>query len=186
MVTPRRVTCLSFVFAALLTVFPEQGRADTIVDGISVFNFEGACSDCTGVGFGVLTVQNYTEGSGFSNSNFVSFTYNSNLIIDLSITVDTLNSLTGSIPLSGPTAAEITITGYSDSVTFQSYANGTWTVASEDQGLISSWSLQTGVSGVPEPATLALMAAGLAGLGLIRRKGLVNCGPKNGRIVWFG
>jgi hypothetical protein len=61
----RRVTCLSFVFAALLAVFPEQGRADTIVDGNSVFNFEGACSDCTGVGFGVLTVQNYTEGSVF-------------------------------------------------------------------------------------------------------------------------
>ena len=66
MVTPRRVTCLSFVFAALLAVFgPEQGRADTIVDGNSVFNFEGACLDCTGVGFGVLTVQNYAEGSGF-------------------------------------------------------------------------------------------------------------------------
>jgi hypothetical protein len=97
--TTRRVTCLSFVLAALLAVFgPEQGRADTIVDGTSAFNFDGACSDCTGVGIGVLTVQNYTEGSGFSNSNFVSFTYNSNLIIDLSITVDTLNSFTGSIP----------------------------------------------------------------------------------------
>ena len=67
-VTPRRTTCLSFVFAALLAVFGlQQGRADTVVDGNSVFNFEGACSDCTGVGLGVLTVQNYTEGSGFSN-----------------------------------------------------------------------------------------------------------------------
>src|ERR1700676_990297 len=107
MVTPRRVTCLSFFLAALLAVFgPDQGRADTIVESNSVVDFEGVCSDCTGAGYGVLTVQNYTEGSGLSNTNFVSFTYNSNLITDLSITADTLDSFTGSIPISGPAAAE--------------------------------------------------------------------------------
>jgi hypothetical protein len=45
----------------------------------TVFDFTGNCTDCSGVGTGVLTLQNYTAGAAIDPNNFVSFTYASNL-----------------------------------------------------------------------------------------------------------
>src|SRR6478609_3837471 len=43
------------------------------------FTFSGACSDCTGTGVGILTLQNYTLGDSLNVSNFVEWTYASDL-----------------------------------------------------------------------------------------------------------
>jgi hypothetical protein len=177
-----QATIACFVFALLFAILgPKQVEAST-------FNFTGACSDCTGNGLGVLTVQNYTQGSDFSNGNFVSFTYSSNLIPDLLITLADLDTFTGSIPAvlsvtpgDGFSAtAGVTITAKSATLTFQSTTDGSWCVGSscvtsEDFGLTSSWSSVTTTHqapDVPEPSTLGLMGVGGAGLGLVRRLGL--------------
>ena len=44
----------------------------------ATYRFVGQCSDCTGTGVGMLTVQNYTLGTELTSCNFVSFTYTSN------------------------------------------------------------------------------------------------------------
>jgi hypothetical protein len=59
----------------------------------TVFDFTGNCTDCSGVGTGVLTLQNYTPGAAIDPSNFVSFVYSSNLTT-VSISDDTELSYT--------------------------------------------------------------------------------------------
>jgi hypothetical protein len=49
-------------------------------------------------------------------------------------------------------------------------SNGDFFGYGPDLGTVSSWSDPTFVTNVPEPATLALMGLGLAGLGFSRRK----------------
>jgi hypothetical protein len=63
----------------LATAFlnPMDAAAQTATD--TTYMFTGSCSDCTGTGVGYLTLQNYTPGTALSYSDFVSFTYTSNL-----------------------------------------------------------------------------------------------------------
>jgi hypothetical protein len=63
------------LMAGLLS--PLGAAAQTASD--TTYVFTGTCTDCTGVGVGYLTLQNYTPGTALSYSNFVSFTYQSNL-----------------------------------------------------------------------------------------------------------
>jgi len=57
---------------------PLDARAQSTT---TTYEFTGACSDCTGVGIGYLTLQNYTPGTALSYTDFVSFTYQSSLSV---------------------------------------------------------------------------------------------------------
>ncbi len=81
----------------------------------SVYDFSGSCADCQNTGNGVLTLQDYTPGTALSASNFVSFTYSSNLLT-FNITQSELDFNTIGIPgttpfVSGPTTTSLGLSG---------------------------------------------------------------------------
>jgi hypothetical protein len=83
------------------TVFAGLSHASAI----TTYTFTGDCTDCTGQGMGTLVLQNYTLGDELETSNFVSFTYSSNL---LSFTSDD-GSLFGVLPVNLPAPANVDI-----------------------------------------------------------------------------
>ena len=141
----------------------------SIVD--QTYYFTGVCSDCTGDSHGTLVLQNYSEGNWIDNSNFVSFDYFSNLTT-LSITPADLSYVSGQIGPTFPSAYNFII---GDSSTHQFYSSGSgyWTVSGPpaasvlDTGDYSSWN---DVAATPLPATLPLLASGLAGFGWFARR----------------
>jgi hypothetical protein len=70
------------VAALAATAFLSNAAAvhATVITPDEEFTFTGQCTDCTGTGIGVLTLSGYTQGNGLALSNFVSFTYKSNLL----------------------------------------------------------------------------------------------------------
>lgn len=158
-----------FVFAAssvsAVTVLPTY-----------TYNFQGACAanDCTGFGVGLLTLN--TSSTTISASNFVGFSYMSNLV-NFTIYGNTNGAMaSGSLTaLPGPD-----YTLFSDnSYTFTSSSSGGWSVgrtilisagSDEDRGATSIWAAgPAAVAAVPEPATWAMMLAGFAMIGMAMR-----------------
>jgi hypothetical protein len=144
------------------------GSACAVPD--KVFDFTGACTDCTGDGLGVLTLTgDYQLGDVISTSNFVSFSYSSNLVPSyITILAADAPSMYGILS---------TVPG-EDSVYFQTgnnqqyfYANkdGNWCVgnACDDYGSSHLWTV--GTAGVPEPSNWALMIAGTSMAGGVLR-----------------
>jgi hypothetical protein len=131
------------------------------------YTFTGVCGprDCTGDGIGVLTLENYSLGLSILPSNFVSFSYASNLI-NFSIDSADLQSITGSLPMVLPAEANIRIEETGLSEVLLSETSGTWCAGKlclADRGIASSWR----VGGIPEPSTWAMMLLGFAGLGYV-------------------
>src|SRR5438067_2311009 len=86
--------------------------------GSTVYYFTGQCSDCTGSGVAVLTVDNYTPGDFLSVANFVSFSYTSNLFPSVVFQLgDPGLDLQGVIPASLPDFADVTITDLEPTLT---------------------------------------------------------------------
>jgi hypothetical protein len=161
--------------AALLFSAPPAAHAST------TFTFTGACTpagsqNCSGFSTGTLVLQNYTQGNAITDSNFVSFTYHSN-VMSLSFSgvlpaPGGIFSITGDLQnLPGPANVAISTGPLTADLVFESLTlnMGNWCAGSicgaTDFGSPSSWS-------VPLPATLPLFATGLGGLGLLgwRRK----------------
>lgn len=145
----------------------------------STFYFTGDCADCGAdhSAKAVLELSDYTPGETFSASNVVSFSYTSSVLSDgvSQPFVDT--STTGSL---GTTSGfyDTTISGKSvnsfpDTTTFTSDTTGAWSISvngfDEDHGTDGLWNGADAVSAAPEPDAWALMAGGVAALGLAMR-----------------
>lgn len=160
-------------------------------DTLTYIDFAGKCDDCSGYGLGVLTLTNYTLGTALTATNFVDFTYNSNLVPNLDLLAFNLQSITGALS-DLPGTADVSISvgqaGTSDIWTLATEADGVWDLeitsflqgdGSEfpagDQGtanLDHGVSYTYSVAGVPEPEAWTLMIAGfgVAGGALRRRR----------------
>jgi PEP-CTERM motif len=142
-----------------------------------------------------LVLQNYFQGNTISAANFVSFDYGgSNLLPAYSISAADLTFLSGSIPSDLPNTTFFHVggnsrffytldtgrwnTGILIPTSFTSGGAGTSTTSvhviliagpSADMGGSGTFS-PSAPNGVPEPATLGLMAAALAAAGVARRR----------------
>ena len=156
-----------------------------VANTTTTFQFVGQCADCTGTGTGLLVLQNYTPGTTLTSSNFVSYTYSSNLI-NFSISSAQLTSISGSLPASLPGVANLSFNG--SGVNGQFITNtqngaypGYWcagAACSSDWGPTHTWSLYsapvTPASGAPAltDTILLSLAAGIAVMGgmLLKRR----------------
>ena len=149
--------------AFALVLGPLHLRADSIP---VAFQFTGICVDCpeTGIGTGILTLQNYTLGTSIDTlQNFVSFTYSSDVLLFSVPSTDQV-TITGMLPDSLPGPAYVNIQDTTTSMTFFS-TTGFWCTGvncNSDTGTVSTWDF---VQPVPEPATV--IPAGLGALCLL-------------------
>lgn len=134
----------------------------------TTYQFVGQCTDCTGTGVGLLTVQSYTLGNGLTNCNFVSFTYSSNLR-SFTITPATLSDLSGTLPSSLPAAATVNVIGSGSSAQLRTNSGGSWSVGLTDYGPTHTWSLAPVTTAVPTLSTgvLGALVLLLAGAGAL-------------------
>ena len=145
----------------------------------TTYQFVGQCSDCTGTGTGLLVLQNYTRGTALTSSNFVSFTYSSNLT-NFSISSAQLTVISGSLPTSLPGTANLWLNGGANNrlSTGADYWCAGATCAL-DWGLTHTWSFysasSTPAAGAPvlTDTMLLCLAAGIAVMGgmLLKRRG---------------
>jgi hypothetical protein len=160
----RFLTALAALFGMAALSAP-AAAADT------TFLFTGQCSDCTGTGTGTLVLQDYTIGDLLNASNFVSFSYSSNLT---NFAIDSVDGIVGS--LSNLPGANF-VNFFDGDHVFSSLAVGglsAWctgasNACASDFGSSSSWALAA-AGAVPEPAIWAAMVLGFGLLGMSMRR----------------
>jgi hypothetical protein len=136
---------------------------------LNVFEYTGTCTDCTFSNGTLELFAPYTLGTPITTSNFVDFSYTSNLLSFNINQNDADFSVSGSLPSVLPGAATLTI---EDSQwEFSSSSNGSWSVEEfserpSDFGPANSWSQ---ASSAPEPGTIAMLGLGLAAVGIRAR-----------------
>jgi len=147
----------------LLMAFAWNGAPSS---GTTTYQFVGTCSptggsNCTGQATATLVLTNYSPPGALSYSNFVSFTYNSNVFGTLSF--NTSASLTGHFTnLPGFDQIEIFPTsGNPGDLVFDSGTDGSWGLGAGDQGTGGTWSIPSASPTTPAPSTLLLLALSL-------------------------
>ena len=123
------------------------------------FTFTGHCTvDCTGTATATLVLQNYLIGNTWDLPNFVSFTYNSDILPNYTITNPDIAN--GQF-LTLPGVADVFIENGNQ--TFNSVAfDGSWCVGetfvcASDSGTNHTWTVGI-TAATPEPAPFALVA----------------------------
>lgn len=166
-----RVRFAAVLAASMLSWAAAPGAsAVTVAPANSVFDFNGVCSDCTGVVHGRLTLANYTLGSQITSSNFVSFFYDgSDIMGSFSIRPSESLLATGSITAAAPAGQDVYL---DDGIhNFFTDHGGGWSIGeggrNADYGSVHSFAL---AATVPEPASLALLLAGVISAGLASRR----------------
>jgi len=129
------------VVCVLAAVETSSAGTCTLAGPQATYQFVGQCTDCSGTGVGVLTVQNYTLGDTLTGCNLVSFTYTSNLT-SFTITAPGSFSLGGTLPASLPSAALVRVMGTGRN-NFESNTDGAWRVGLTDYGTGGTWSFPT-------------------------------------------
>ena len=117
-----------------------DGKSQRGFDDLLVFEFGARITSA---------VVTFVEGAGYESSSFVRY----------APTVDGLVAATGEIDIDGPFSFAL------DAALFGLAARG-----DEDQYFVSSLTVDAAPTPVPVPAAGGLMALGLAGLGLLRRR----------------
>jgi len=161
---PSMRSLLSGIAATIAVSFaPGLASAGVPVPTLTTFDFTGKCTDCAGTADAQLVVQDYLLGTSFTQSNFSSFHYDgTNLFPAFTITPSQLATFSGSIGPNLPGEFDVTIFSTEG---FETLTNGNWSAgAAGDFGTQGTWS-----AAVPEPASLTLLAVGLAGLGMVVR-----------------
>jgi PEP-CTERM motif len=139
----------------------------------TIFDFSGACSDCSGTATAELTLSaSYALGDELTSSNFVSFHYDgTDLQSAFTITSADLGSISGAI---STVPGENSVSVFDTSLLgFESATYGFWDVRiaslSADYGYSHAYSNPPNAA--PEPATWVMMAIGLLGVGLAGYRG---------------
>ena len=135
--------------------------------GTTTYQFVGTCSpaggsNCTGQGTATLVLTNYSPPGSLSNTNFVSFTYTSNVFGTLSFntSADLIGEFTN---LPGSNQIQIVPTsGNPEGLAFYSGTNGSWGMGISDEGTGGTWSIPSASPATPAPSTLLLLILSLA------------------------
>jgi len=146
-----------------------------------IYDFTGACTDCyggAGNGTATLVLQDtYTPGNAVNLSDLISFDYHgTDLLAAYTITPANASFMNGTLPVSsGPANFQvsgcISSCGNGDVIAyFTSAVDGTWSInigpLNTDFGTNGNFS----TTATPEPSSVLLIGAGLAGLATLRRR----------------